>query len=521
MTDDTGTFRGDTLRPQRNPTPSGAVRVPALTIAFHADVRRIGDRLRLSAVLLGDKVGVARLETDFRAADETRTGPLKDPYLSRSPVWFHPDADGVRIDASQTSTDVRVAGERVDGSRTVTHADIERGVVIELMDRVVLLLHLLRPPGRVARRHGLVGQSDAVEELRAEIDRVAGEDVAVLLRGESGTGKELVAGAVHRASRRASGPFVAVNMGAIPASTASAELFGHSKGAFTGAADAHRGFFGRADRGTLFLDEIGETPDEVQPLLLRALETGDVQSVGGKCPTKVDVRVVAATDADLERAIDDGAFRLSLLHRLAGYEVGIPALRERLEDLGVLLVHFLRTELERTGDLELLERRDPKRPPWLRADLVARLLAHDWPGNVRQLRNVARQLVIASRGEEQVRINRAVERLLPAPVAPSPPPPAQRRGRTNLDDISDEHLIETLRANRWRIAASARALGVSKNSLYQLMERSSRITKAKDLTADAINAAGEELCGDVTLMAERLEVSRRGLLLRMRELGLG
>ena len=196
-----------------------------------------------------------------------------------------------------------------------------------LAGRIVLVLHPMPPaPAREVEGLGLTGDSAAMAQVRADVRRVADLEVAVLLRGETGTGKELVARAIHRRSPRRSRPYLAVNMGAIPPALAAAELFGAARGAFTGADQRRTGYFSQAHGGTLFLDEIGETPPEVQVLLLRALETGEIQPVGAEAPRRVDVRVLAATDADLEAAIAAGRFRAPLLHRLNGYEIRLPAL---------------------------------------------------------------------------------------------------------------------------------------------------------------------------------------------------
>src|SRR5262249_8032126 len=179
--------------------------------------------------------------------------------------------------------------------------------------------------------------------------------------------------------------FAAINRAALPSSTAASELFGHSRGAFTGATHDHDGMFVRAHGGTLFLDEVGETPYDIQPALLRVLETGEVTPLGSSKSQMVDVRLGAATDADLELQISESGLREALFHRLAGYQLLVPPLRERRDDIGRLLLQFLRDELDSTGDLKrLLDQTDA---PWLPASLVARLVRYSWPGNVRQLRN--------------------------------------------------------------------------------------------------------------------------------------
>jgi two-component system nitrogen regulation response regulator GlnG len=343
----------------------------------------------------------------------------------------------------------------------------------------------------------------------------------VLLRGESGTGKELVAEALHQAGRRRDGPFVAVNMAAVPASLAAAELFGAARGAFTGADRRRDGFFARAHGGTLFLDEVGEMPAEVQTLLLRCLETGEIQPVG-EAPRRVDVRLVAATDADLEGAVAAGRFRAPLLYRLDGYRIRLPPLRDRREDFGRLLVEFLRQELQAVGEPERLE----AETPWLPAPLVARLVLHSWPGNVRQLRNVVRQLVIANRGRTEARLDPALEEALlepaaapPPPSAPPPPAPVQAEPRKPAD-VTEEELLAALRATRFRPHAAARRLGIPRPSIYHLMKKSPRLQAAAHLTPEDLEAARRRFGADVAAMAAALEVSEQGLRRRLRQLGL-
>jgi transcriptional regulator with PAS, ATPase and Fis domain len=226
--------------------------------------------------------------------------------------------------------------------------------------------------------HGLWTQSPKLKEVFRIIERVASDDASVLLRGETGTGKELAARAVHALSRRARGPFQAINCAALPASLLESELFGHVRGAFTGAVSDVQGHFQRADGGTLFLDEVGEMPPELQAKLLRVLETRTVLPVGGRKPIAVDVRVVSATHRALRKEVDEGRFRADLMYRLRVIPVFLPALRERREDIGLLCMKFIeamnpvaRRRIERVAPsvLSLLERQE-------------------WPGNVRELRNV-------------------------------------------------------------------------------------------------------------------------------------
>jgi two-component system nitrogen regulation response regulator GlnG len=213
--------------------------------------------------------------------------------------------------------------------------------------------------------------------------------VAVLVTGESGTGKELVARAIHQASARAEGPFVAVNAAAIPRELLESELFGHERGAFTGAVESRPGRFREARGGTLFLDEIGDMPLELQAKLLRVLQSGEVTSVGGRRPEHVDVRIVAATHRDLDAAVREGRFREDLLYRLRVVPIHIPPLRERPDDIGALAQHFVARYAEELGT----------GPRLLAPAALERLLAHPWPGNVRELENAVKRALVLSAGE--------------------------------------------------------------------------------------------------------------------------
>jgi two-component system nitrogen regulation response regulator GlnG len=233
----------------------------------------------------------------------------------------------------------------------------------------------------------LVGKSAAMLEIFKTVGRVAARDVSVLITGESGTGKELVARAIHAASRRAEGPFVAVNTAAIPRELLESELFGHERGAFTGAVAARQGRFREATGGTLFLDEIGDMPVDVQAKLLRVLQSHEVTPVGGNQASEIDVRIIAATHRDLDRAVAEGAFREDLLYRLRVVPLHIPKLCERREDIRILAQHFVARYAEELSDGN----------PFLPDDTIAFLSEYDWPGNVRELENaIKRALVLAS-----------------------------------------------------------------------------------------------------------------------------
>ena len=533
-----------TERPRFVERRSGArVRVPALTVLWHPDVSRVGDRVRLSALLDGHPVTVGRGAPGFQPPGSPRPRPLEHPHLEGLALRVSPGEEhgGVRLAVAAGEEGVRVAGEPHGAvARTVSAAEIDAGLVVELRDRVVLLLHQLAAAEQwEPLDHGLVGDSEGLVDVRREIRRVADLEIPVLLRGETGTGKELIARAIHRASRRREQPYQAVNLGAIPPTLAASELFGAAKGAYTGSTRPQPGYFAQAHHGTLFLDEIGEAPPEVQVMLLRVLERGEIQPLGVQETQQVDVRLLAATDLDLERASEEGDFRAPLLHRLAGYQIGVPPLRERREDFGRLFVTFLREELERVGETERL---DPSAlAGWLPTSIVARLARYEWPGNVRQLRNAVRQIVIGSRGSATVRIGPQVERLLQEAVGrvgpgapdaaeagspegrPSGPPPRRVRPRKAYRDPADvggEELLEALRRNRWTIKPTAEELGISRTSLYALIDRHPAIRKASELGRDEIVRVSGECGGDLGEMGRRLEVSPSGLLQRMKELEL-
>ena len=235
----------------------------------------------------------------------------------------------------------------------------------------------------------MVGKSAALLDVFKTVGRIAASNVSVLITGESGTGKELVARAIHRASPRCDASLVAVNAAAIPRELLESELFGHERGAFTGAVEARAGRFREASGGTLFLDEIGDMPLSLQAKMLRVLQSGEVTSVGGRFPEQVDVRVVAATHRDLDVEVQAGRFREDLLYRLRVVPIHLPPLRERAEDIPVLAAHFVERYSAEYGD----------EPIVLTEEALHRLMDHPWPGNVRELENaIKRSVVLASRG---------------------------------------------------------------------------------------------------------------------------
>ena len=516
---------------ERSSVESQRFRVPGLAILSHPDPLRVGEDVALVGLSSGNRVSLSRLEPEFAAPGRDEGfRPLNDSYLSRSPLFLipGPDPGGVTLERGVSRTQITVGGQEIERSRTFTAAEIERGVVLVLARRIALLLHLMDPVPVSVPGFGLVGESAAALRLRQEIRSAAGLDVPVLLRGETGTGKELVARALHDAGERRQGPYVTVNLAALPPSLAASELFGAVRGAYTGADRQKIGFFRAAAGGTLFLDEIGEAPPEVQVMLLRALETRQIQPVGSVETQPVDVRIIAATDAALEADIAEGRFRAPLLHRLAGFEIRLPALRERRDDIARLFFHFLGEESKALGGAGL-DFGSPERP-WPPAELVVRLVENDWPGNVRQLRNVTRRLLIARRdGLREKDLGRLVEELLHQEVARNPIPPVspavaapsampQDRRYRRASEVSEEELLEVLEAHHWQLKTAARALGVSRGTLYRLIE-TSKIRKAADLDPSEIREALACHGGDVGAAAGDLKVSSQGLKRRITALG--
>lgn len=505
----------ETIDPS-GPATSVVKERPVLTIITHPDMSRVGSWLRFDSTA---EVPISRSEGNFVRPGGNTGVPLQDPGVSRSPFMIKADrGNRVTLDPTGTRTLVEVKGKQLSESKTYSMEKVRRGIPIVLGKRILLYLHLAVSYKGSGPQLGIVGESDSVVYLRQEILRVADLETPVLLRGESGTGKELAAQAIHDQGKKGK-PFVPVNMGAIPETLAASELFGARRGAYTGANRDHVGFFARAQGGTLFLDEIGETPESVQVLLLRALESGEIQQVGSPMSQKVTARLVAATDADLESKMEGNSFKTPLFHRLAGYEISLPPLRERREDWGRLFLHFAREELAGIGESDRLEN---IREPWLPTDLGLRLLMFQWPGNIRQLRNIVRQLVIGCRGETQLHMVPMVESQLGRVAFETNPTETNATKEARIvkrpGDITPEEVRNTLRECAYDIKAAADALNISRGTLYTLIEKTPGIRKASDLTASEIEAVLFD--GDYVTAARQLEVSVRALKRRAGELGI-
>ena len=379
-----------------------------------------------------------------------------------------PDKDGITLleemrAAGVTTPVVMISGQAtldmaVRATRLGAHDFLEKPLSTEkllLTLETVLKLKRLESENRELRarlgRHEIVWKSDVMRRVMAQVERVAASDSRVCILGESGTGKELIARAVHDKSGRRSGPFIALNCAAVPAELIESELFGHEKGAFTGAAARHAGKFEQAHRGTLFLDEIGDMPAVMQAKLLRVLEEGEIERVGGSGAQRVDVRVVTATHRNLEEQVRSGAFRQDLYHRIFVFPVQLPPLRERKDDIAVLVEHFNRSISEMNGW---------KLKPFTEAAVTA-LQHHTWPGNVRELRNAVERLLLLADsevGEEDVRL------ALPQ-VAGAPKSSGTLAART--DAFERETIRAELERAQHSMTEAARALGLERSHLYK------------------------------------------------------
>ncbi len=304
------------------------------------------------------------------------------------------------------------------------------------------------------RLHNLLGRSPAMQTVFALIRQAAPGDVNVLITGESGTGKELVAKALHFNSARADRPFVPVNCAAVPAGLLESELFGHVKGAFTGAIGTRRGLFREAEGGTLFLDEIGDMAPELQAKLLRVIEDRVVRPLGSDEAVPLNVRLIAATNRDVAARIRDGLFREDLYYRLAVIPIQLPPLRDRKEDIPLLAEHFLRRATEAAG----------KTIRGFTPEAMAALLRHPWPGNARELDNVVERAVTLTAGDQ---ISEAALLLDLSPVPGSAVTLAQMARRPTLRELTDEYTSLILREVGGDKIKAARLLGVSKRTLYR------------------------------------------------------
>jgi DNA-binding NtrC family response regulator len=381
---------------------------------------------------------------------------LTDPRVSRRHCRLSLDARGVLIEDLSSKNGTWVAGVEVDKARVGLNVPVLVGdtrLVVRPSGGTVVV-----PLSHDTHFGDAIGASIAMRTLFARLERARDADLTVLLLGESGTGKELLAQGIHASSQRADGPFVPFDCSAVPPTLMEAELFGHVRGAFTGANTDRRGVLGEADGGTLFLDEIGDLPVDLQPKLLRALESREYRPVGGRAYLSFDARVVAATHRPLRQGVANGTFRQDLYYRLAVVEARVPPLRERRDDIELLVQRFLETQT----------------PPRSIRDLpqgaLALLQGHDWPGNVRELKNAVSRLLLFPEASaldfhDDVHGEASTTSSLPLHL------PLREAREQVVDAFERAYLVAKLTETGGNVSRAADAMGVSRQFVHRLMDR--------------------------------------------------
>jgi transcriptional regulator with GAF, ATPase, and Fis domain len=382
---------------------------------------------------------------------------LSDPTVSRAHLELRVLEEGIEARDLGSSNGTFLGGTRITCGTLQGPTVIKVGkteLIIEPADRQIEI------GTDVEQLGAMVGTSCVMRELFGKVVRIAPANVSVLLQGETGTGKELVAQELHQHSTRAGGPFVVVDCGALPGGLVESELFGHLRGAFTGAVASRAGAFESASGGTLFLDEVGEMPLELQPKLLRVLEQRQVKRVGDDRVRDVDVRVVAATSRDLSAEVKRGKFRSDLFFRLAVVKLSIPPLRERLSDLEVLTRRI-------AADVAGREVAVPEA-------VIAELATHSWPGNVRELRNVVSHALALRRDAAILELPAVLGlegQVTALPSEPGEPIGYRSAKRRAVDAFEVRYLTDLLERHAWNVSSAAREAGVDRNYLHRLMKR--------------------------------------------------
>jgi len=489
-----------------------------LTIVFHPDTSRIGERAVIPDLDATSSWVLGRRSPAFCRDGGPVAEPLRERHVSRQALSLRRSGDGILVVRLPDSSRCRLGGRELRQSLELPQELLRRGVRVLLGHSVVLLLRLAPEAAPVPANlseQGLHGGSTYMAGLRKEITRLAGSGLDVLIRGETGTGKELVAAAIHRASRRGERAMVSINMAAIPPGLAAATLFGSARGAFTGATSANEGFFAQARGSTLFLDEVGDTPAEVQPQLLRALQQREVQAVGGAIK-KVDVRIISATDAVLESESCD--FKAALRHRLGAGEIHLLPLREHPEDIGELLLHFLTTQadqLDCAGQLPGEGSPEGEIAVW--AAIFHSFVGYSWPGNVRELANFAGQVLVAS--QEELALPDTIELAFTRAdtALPDVTGGAACPARRNIREVDDQEFDCALRDSGYEVASVARQLRVSRQAVYRRMCESSRHRLAGQVPEPELERVLTHHAGDARAAAMELQVSASGLRSRLRD----
>ncbi|MCS6901320.1 MAG: sigma-54 dependent transcriptional regulator [Myxococcales bacterium] len=528
----------ETLDPEILRSRSGSVDIDdavMVEILFHPDLRRVGARAVLGSAQsehARQEVVVGRETPIFRMVGWGDARPLQDPCVSRKQLTLRWVQERSGFELRQDAESRReLRRYTLDGTLLGDGPGfVPSGSLVAIGDRV-LLLCTCRPLDVLGTDLGMVGESRAMVTLRGQIRALADTGDTVLIHGETGVGKELVARALHEASRRRKGPFLVVNCAAMPETLLESELFGHAKGAFSGAIAAKEGLFRSAAGGTLFLDEIGEMPLSMQAKLLRVLQERKVRPIGELQERPVDVRVVAATNRNLAAEVEAGRFRADLYSRLEGPAIRVPPLRERRDDIPRLFVHFLLQRIAEDAQVA-----GGTEPPLARLvidpgaqqapvpmDFFLKLLGREWMRNVRELDKYTAAVAALNRQKGEFRappqepLGKAPEHL--RGLSNSSPPSSSQGESTPARHLTEADLIREMEAHDHIQHRVARTLGISRTTLDKWL-RELGIRRPKDIPREEIEAALQRIGGDMEQMARELKISVRGLKLRMTELGI-
>lgn len=480
---------------------------PTLIIALHPDLSRIGETAPLLGILHEGRDYLSRNRPDF-SKNGCAGKSLNDPHISRSPIIFQQDSEEVfRVRAHSTSTKVEILGRAQQSEYLLSTADLSQGVVITLNSTVVLIVKMM--PLEDSRYHLdalLKGISPDINAISSKLEHIAKLDIPVIIRGATGAGKEQAAYKVHTESRCADKPFVSVNLAAIHDVVAEEELFGVVRG------EQHSpGYFCQAEGGTLILEDLEDASETVVSLLFSALTQGSYIPPNGTTTIAINCRIIVTSIYDT-CPCPHGSKLWQLMNYLSAYQVFLPSLAERIEDISILFLHFVQQQWQRIYPHRAFELKIP-------ANLVAQLLTFNWPGNVRQLRNVARQVVIDSRDEDVLQLDPQLLSILkpqsPLRATQDRPNGSGRKPNT----IGREELVEALQKNRFELQATARELNISRASVYQLIQRFDGIRTAQDLSEAELKECYEKYRGDTEQMMWELQVSQVGMRRRLKAMG--
>ncbi|WP_137939169.1 sigma 54-interacting transcriptional regulator [Chitinivorax sp. B] len=485
--------------------------VLGMTVLWHTDPAMIGAQWVASAG--HGPITLNRFAPLFLPVDQMTALPLGHQGVSRAPTMLMFTVTGaLQVLPPDSRMLIELDGVAISGPTELTPDHLERGVVLGLGGVVLLCLHRVMTLPRRGLATELIGVGSAMTRVRELVAQAAGTDLPVLLLGETGSGKEVAARAIHRLSRRRDKPMVSVNMATLSESLAAADLFGVTKGAYTGAQSQRPGLFAEAGEGTLFLDEIGDTPSTVQPMLLRVLETSEYRPLGATRNEVSRARLIAATD----RRLGPDSFNQPLLRRLEALVIHIPPLRARREDMGVLIHHLLAQWQIKTGASAKLP-----------ISFITELCCYDWPGNVRQLAHVLQNAVLTCQRGEWPRLHDLAgdaDRWYPVQLALTPTPvpmPVQAAPtRQAPSTLTDAQVVAALDRSGWRIRAAAVLLGISRPSLYALIESNKLIRQPDAIGLEELRAALLAADGDIDQCAAQLKTPREALRRQLKLQGL-